>query len=266
MSLEFGAGGRERGFTLIEVITAITLMAIIMIPIALFAMEYVRSIAYNDSLSMATNLACREMAIVNTLSYTDPTLANGYDLTTQSYAGYGYNLRRTVNYLPGTSSTVKRVRARIYPAGSTEQVTEFVTYVMNIPAGAGSAGGASGNESDSFLAREGVLARDQLTRVTMRNTRTTGNITVTKVILTSSVNKTLRSITMEGETRFTGSETLTANIPKTIDLQKNFIMNSNLTYSRTANFYFSQRDNRYSLTIAFVFYDGTQSAPYTWSR
>ena len=34
-----------RGFTLIEIIIAIVLVAIIMIPIALMAMEYVRSIA-----------------------------------------------------------------------------------------------------------------------------------------------------------------------------------------------------------------------------
>ena len=257
-----------RGFTLIEVITAIVLIAIIMIPVALIAMEYVRSIAYADSLTMSANLARREMGIVNNLNYTDPTLADGYDNTATNYDGYNFDLRRTVNYIVGTNNNLKRVRARVFPSGLTNQLIELATYVMNVQTSAGSAGGALGNERDSFLASAGALQRNQLYRATLRNTRTTGNITMTQVIMTSTVNKTLRTINMGGEARFSGSTALVANTPTTIDLQKNFIMNSNTTYSGAAGgtFIFATGPNlTYTLTIIFVFYDGTQSAPYSWS-
>lgn len=256
------------GFTLIELITAVVLIAIIMIPVALIAMEYVRSTAYADSLTMAVNLARREMSVVNNLSYSDPTLADGYDNTTQEYAGYSFDLRRTVNYVPGTNNNLKRVRVRIFPNVSTNQLIELAAYVMNVQFGAGSAGGALGNEKDSFIASGGTLSQNRLIYATLQNTRSTGNITMTSVIMTSTINKTLIAITMGSESRFSGSVALPANTPTTINLQKNFIMNSNTSYSGTngGRFNFTTGPNQtYTLTIQFVFYDGTQSTAYSWT-
>lgn len=257
----------NKGFTLIEMITAIVLIGIIMIPVALMAIEYVRSIAYADNLTMAANLGRREMGIVNNLNYTDPTLADGYNNTTQNYAGYNFDLKRMVNYVAGTANNLKRVRVMIYPHGSTGQLIELITYVMNVLYGAGSTGGALGDEASSFLASAGSLTRNNLTNVILRNTRGTGNITMTSVILTSTVNKTLRSILMGSETRFSGSVALPANTPVTIALQKNFYMNSSTTYSgiNGGRFNFAQGPNQsYIFTIKFIFYDSTPSTAYSW--
>lgn len=255
----------NKGFSLIEVITAIVLIAIIMIPVGMIGMEYVRSMVYADSLTTASNLARMEMGIVNSLSYDDPTLLNGYDSTTQDYAGYSYDLRRTVNYVAGTNNNLKRVRVRAFSSGSAGQLIELDTYVGNVQFGAGSAGGALGNEKDSFLVTGGNLGRNSLTNVTSRNTRTTGNITMTSVIITSTRARTLSTITLDGEAKFSGSAAIPANTPTTIELQKNFIMNSNASYT-SGSFAFTSGPNQpYTITIVFVFYDGTQSVPYSWT-
>lgn len=260
------------GFTLIEIITAIVLISIIMIPVALIGMEYVRSMAYADSLTAASNLARREMSIVNNLSYSDPTLASGYDVTTPNYAGYNYSVRRTVDYVAGTNNNLKRVRVRLFPSGSAGQLTEVDTYVMNVQFGAGSAGGAAGAEKDSFSASGGTLSpggNDDLLDVVLQNNRNTGNITITGVIITSTINKTLTIIRMGNEQKFNGSEILLANVPKQINFSRNFIMNSSTIYSGTnaADFIMSNPGNpSHTVTVVFLFWDNTQTSPYSWSN
>jgi prepilin-type N-terminal cleavage/methylation domain-containing protein len=125
----------KSGFTLIEMIITIVLVSIVMIPIALIAAEFVRSTVYADSLTMAANLGRQEMAIVNNLSYADPTLADGYDHRTTNYAGYPYDVRRAVNSVIGTNDNLKRVMVDVFPRGSATRLIELVTYVMDVEFG-----------------------------------------------------------------------------------------------------------------------------------
>ncbi len=257
----------KKGFTLIEVITSVVVIAIVMIPVTLISMEYVRSAAYADSLTMATNLVRMEMAVVNNLNYSNPTLADGYDNTSANYSGYKYDLRRTVNFVPGTANNVKSVRIRVYPNGSAEQLMETATYVMDIQYGMGSAGGTAGDEAVSFLASGGTLTRSALSGVVLQNTRLTGNITVTGVVITPTINKTISGITMGGESHLSTSVSLPANTATTVNFTKNFFMNSNILYSGAdgGTFSFNSTNVTHTITIQFIFYDGTQSAPYSWT-
>lgn len=255
----------KHGLTLIELIMAIVIMSIIMIPVALISIEYAKAAVYADSITTASNLASREMSIVNNLSYSDPTLVNGYDNITKNYAGYNFDLRRTVSVVPGSLNNLKLVRTRIFPGGSNEQLVEFATYVIDVMPGAGSAGGALGLEGDSFYYAFGTLGRDVLTDVMIRNIRYTGNITMTGLIITTSIDKTVTYIRIAGENRFSGSVDVPANVPTRIDFQENFMMNMGISYfgSNGLSITFSKGLKvPYSLSLTFLFYDGSKYDSY----
>lgn len=257
---------RRKGFTLVEMIITIVILAIMMIPAALVALEYVRSMEYADSLTMAANLGRMEMGIVNSLSYFDPTLDFNYSALTTNYAGYNFDVRRMVG-----STGIKKVSVIVYPRGSAKKLIELVTYVTAKSYGPGSAGGALGEEAGSFLASGGVLWVNQLSNVTLQNTRATGNITMKGVVITSwwtGLPIEVNSIVMGGEERIgSGSVTLPMGTPTLIYFQRNFIMNSNTSYSGAdgGQFAFSISDFTWSVKVKFVFYDGSQSPEYTWT-
>lgn len=258
-----------RGFTLIEVITAIVLIAIIMIPIALMAQEYVRSVGYSDFQAQAVNLARREMTIINNLNYTDPTLQNGYDNTTQNYAGYNFDLRRTVSFVPGTNNNLKLVRTRVFPQGSQEELIELDTYAMDVQFGAGSGGSVIKNDASYFLALGGVLQPDQLYDVTLNNMNAANDITMTSVLIAASGGLNLTSVTMGGDVRFAGSVRLNPGRQEQVNFQNNFLMAPDTTYSGpdAGIFALTGANPRrpLSLEIIFVFSDGSQSMPYSWT-
>ncbi len=257
---------RSKGFTLIEIITAIVLISIIMIPVALIMMEYVRSSAYADSFTTASNIARREMGIINNLSYSDPTLANGYDVTTQNYAGYNYDLKRTVSSVSGTTDNLRMVRVRVFPHGSTTgAVGDFATYVMNVQYG----GGAGNGQAKYFVASNGVLSWTQLSSVSLRNTSTSGVITMTGVIMMPSVTKTLLTMKTNNANRFSGSVTLLADTETQVNFETNFPMSLNTTYSGSKGGIFTFQTGgtpqTYSMIVKFIFSDGSQSQPMTWN-
>lgn len=262
---------RVRGFTLIEMIIAIAVIAIIMIPISLMLMEYVRAIAYADSLTVAANLAQRELGIINNLGY---GVLNNALFT--NYAGYNFDLDRVVSYVSGTNNNLKMVRLRVFPhpMASSGQLLDLVTYVigMNVGFGAGSSGGAAGSEGASLSVSGGALSRNSLSNVTLRNIRsdgniTIGNITMKGVIVSSTRNRTLNSITINGDSRISNSVPITSN-PILVPFSRNFFMKYPIIYSGASGgqFNFAGGPNQpYTLTIIFVFYDETQSAPYVWT-
>ncbi len=128
-----------RGFTIIEIIITVVLVGLVLIPLGIMATEYIRGTFYSRDLGVAEGLAKDEISKVNNLDFNDPTLADGYDNITGSYQGYPYDLRRSVNYVPGTNNTLKQVQIRVYPAGdSTKQLVNIITFVANVSYGAGS--------------------------------------------------------------------------------------------------------------------------------
>ena len=258
---------QTKGFTLIEMIIAVVVIAIIMIPISLMLMEYVRAIAYADSLTVAANLAQREMGIINNIGY---GALNSASFT--NYTGYNFDLDRSVTYVSGTNNNLKLVRVRVFPnpMASFSQLIDLATYVigMNVGFGAGSAGGAPGDESASLSpVSDGTIGKSSLSNVTLQNTRSDGNITMKGIIMSSTRDRTLNSIMMNGDNRIGAPVPITSN-PTLVQFNRNFFMNSSIIYTGAAGgqFNFAGGTNvSYTLTIIFVFYDETQSPPYVWT-
>ena len=116
-----GQGSGVRGFTLIEILVAVTIIAVVMTMSAAVVIEYIRESAVGDAFAVSASLARREIGIINTLSYSDPTLSIGYDHLTSPYiTGYPYELRRTVSAVTdasGSTSNLKQVKVVVYPIG-----------------------------------------------------------------------------------------------------------------------------------------------------
>ena len=101
---------KGQGFTLIELIMTIVVLAIVMIPLGFMSMEYMQAIVHSRGLAVAEGLVKTEMAKINNLSYSDSTLEDGDDDTTSNYEGHSYDLRRTVDYVVGSSNNLKKVQ------------------------------------------------------------------------------------------------------------------------------------------------------------
>ena len=204
-----------------------------------------------------------EMSKINNLSYTDASLADGTDTTTSNYEGYAYDLRRTVNFVSGSSNNLKQVQARIYPVGnSTTHLAKMITYIANVVYGSGSGGSAtgSGGQADFLLISGGTVSADRLQQVDMANSHTTDSITVSAVTVSwtnSNANNpaSLTSIEMNGLVRWSGSESASG---ATITLTSAFTLSANTTYDNTGIFNFSQ--NIRSVTLTFIMSDGTSTA------
>lgn len=117
---------RRGGFSLVEIIIAITVLAVISIPLALIATEYIRAASSGDSLVTALNLARREIAVANSLNFSSVT-----SLTTNNYLGYNYDVQRTVAAI-GSSGGLKRVIVKVFPNGSTTAIAQLVAYISNV--------------------------------------------------------------------------------------------------------------------------------------
>ena len=272
-----GAGSDNRaGFTLIEIVIAIVLLSLIILPVAAIVMENLRVAEFNKRTTVTTNLARAALAKVNAMPF-----ANITNVTTPTPLGYGFDWLCTMTTPFGGTYPVKMVRARIFKHGSTTQLTELVTYCANFVRGAGSSGGATGEEAKSFSATGGDLKTvNLLNNVIMANTRTTGNITMTSIRIVSSMAISLTSINVGlNEVKFAGSVPISTDpiAPTTVVLQKTLIMN---TASYTVTFGFSggaaagwnPAKKKYPvIQIQFFFYDNTSTpAPgaagvYRWS-
>lgn len=206
---------KNNGFTLIEVIVAMTLIAIVMIPAALISMSAVKAAADGDAWTMASNLARRELGVVSMLPYADLTLATGYNVLTSSYQGYRYDLRRQVTAVTGTTD-LRRVAVTVYPAGSLAQILRVDTYVINNFSTGYSTLRATVSPEGGALTVTGAFAgnNNTITINPMKNNSALGNIAVTGLYVWSTqTNRTLRSVTMDGVTVWTGNLTISASQP-----------------------------------------------------
>ncbi|MDD5436679.1 MAG: prepilin-type N-terminal cleavage/methylation domain-containing protein [Candidatus Omnitrophica bacterium] len=296
---------RGRGFTLIEVIVAVTIVAIIMLPMTAIEIEYIREAAGGDAVAQALNLAKREIAIVNNLDFNDSTLRSGYDnLTTPYLAGYNFELRRTVSSVmdaSGSMSNLKKVAVRVYPLGfgaaggcggsgcsgggggggcgggggetATNQMIEIDTYVMNnVEFGAGTAGGTISSTEASALeiTGTGFSNNKSIRNIPMRNARTTGNITVTAIYVWANVaNRTLTSVVMwGGMTVYSGVFNLPASRPASpnIILQPTCIINYSAAADTSSSFTFSTNfSNGNVFNVVYKMSDGSEVA-HSWTR
>lgn len=117
----------KRGFTLIELIMAIVVVAIISIPLSLLLSQQIGGVFASEDLTMALNLARAEMEKVNNLDYADITTAHF-----SGYEGYDYDVFRTVNYAGGNAKageSLKRVRVRVKKSGAAADLVGITTYI-----------------------------------------------------------------------------------------------------------------------------------------
>ncbi|MBU2043997.1 MAG: hypothetical protein KJ977_00635 [Candidatus Omnitrophica bacterium] len=252
----------KNSFTLIESIIAIVIAVIVMIPVGLITMEYIKSIAYSRQLTVAAGLAKLEMSKVNNLAYNNATLADGYDSNTSSYEGYSQDLRREVAYVAGSNSTLKQVTVTVYEGGSASQLVKLTTYLANVSFGSGSGGGSvgSGGQADSLAVSGGSIAGTNLQNVTLGNTGAS-DITITGVIIsfTGTSGIKAKTITMGASQRWSG----TGNSGSTITLETNFTLSAGTTYANTGLFTFSKSLSAVS-SLVFIMSDLTETSSYSW--
>jgi len=252
----------RRGFTLIEILTAIVLIALIMIPVSLVLLEQVRTAGRADTESKALEYARRELAIVNQTAFA--SLATRTD--TQSV----FDIVRTVT---GTTSP-KSVVIEVRPHGSTEKLVTLNTTATDRLFGAGSGSLAySGNQGSVFTASGGTLSRTDLKHVDVTNTTTEGSIKMTGVKMTFydttglPTTKNLTSIAMNGSDTYHPATPLSIPSTTPVPFESNFVMAADTTYNNAGEFIFAENlPKNYTLTIQFGFSDDTWSIIYTWNR
>ncbi|MFH1876291.1 MAG: prepilin-type N-terminal cleavage/methylation domain-containing protein [Candidatus Omnitrophota bacterium] len=120
--------GSLTGFTLIELIMTIVVVAIIALPLSVMLSQQVQSTFRSSDYSSALNLARLEMEKVNNLAY--DSIASG---TFASYEGYPFDVTRTVNFAPGSgvilSESLKQIKVEVRKAGDVTVLAELVTYI-----------------------------------------------------------------------------------------------------------------------------------------
>ncbi|MFA5097014.1 MAG: prepilin-type N-terminal cleavage/methylation domain-containing protein [Candidatus Margulisiibacteriota bacterium] len=121
---------RRKGFTLIELILSVVVAGMILLSFAASYRQMIAGLIYDSDLSKAIALSQLEFSIINSISYTDPSLSNGYNALTSNYKGSGYDMRRQVSYDLGTDATaqsLKRITITVYRGGSASPILSTVT-------------------------------------------------------------------------------------------------------------------------------------------
>jgi len=90
----------SKGFTLVEIVITITLLAIIMLPTSLILASYSRSVSYSDNMLLGAHLANREWSVENRVTYSSNQLTN--------YMSYGYILNIVYTLFYGTDGKINQ--------------------------------------------------------------------------------------------------------------------------------------------------------------
>ncbi len=118
---------RDCGFTLIELIMTIVVVAIIAIPLSLTICQQMESTYQSRGFTEALNLARHEMEIVNNLPYNGIT--DSIDL---NYLGYPYSILRGVSFVAGdagSAESLKQVTVSVTRPGNPAVLARLVTYI-----------------------------------------------------------------------------------------------------------------------------------------
>ena len=127
MKLIHKRAGGKKGFTLIELIMTIVVIAIIAIPLALLVMEHLSSTLRSEDYTMAVNLARFEMENIKNLNY-----ANIVSGSFPNYQGYSFDITRTISFAQGSGATpesLKLVQVDVNRSGSAAILFTLKTYI-----------------------------------------------------------------------------------------------------------------------------------------
>lgn len=95
---------RERGFTLIEVMIAVIVLAIAVLGFSAMTLGTIRGLAFSDKLTTATTLAQHQLEEINNASYDDVIAAN-YPLEDFGTIAGSETFRRAVTISDATPET-----------------------------------------------------------------------------------------------------------------------------------------------------------------
>lgn len=118
---------RNSGFTLIELIMTIIVLAIIAIPLSLLLSQHISSVFAAEDYAAAVNLGRFEMEKVNNLAYTNIISANF-----PNYEGYNYDVTRTVSFAQGNAASaesLRSIRVDVRRSGSATVLLSLNTYI-----------------------------------------------------------------------------------------------------------------------------------------
>jgi len=244
----------KRGFSLIEIIITILIIAIFVSVIASVFQEIVKGLGFSGDTVKALSLARLELSKVNNLKFTDSTLADGYNNTTSNYESSSYDLNRAVSIVPSTSNNLKKVIVSVYSATTTNILAKLATYVADINFGSGSE-----TQADGLAVTSGDINNKRLRRIDFENT-SDEDITMTGVTITFTGNGGIRlkRIKMDGSIVWNGNE----NSGSTITFSSPFILTAGTFYNNAGLFRFSK--NLSSATVTFNMEDDSTTSSYSW--
>ncbi len=122
--------GKRKGFTLIEIIVTMVLLAVIAVTVGLFTMAQMQAVARSGEYTIAFNLARLELETVNNLAYASLPVGT---VTTNNYKLYSYTVIRTVSYVFGNDAaaeSLKQVLIEVRKSNSSETIARLVIYLV----------------------------------------------------------------------------------------------------------------------------------------
>ena len=194
------------GFTLVEITITIVIWGLLMIPLAYLVKQHIIGTAKVSDLASANDLARAELSIVAALSFTDPTLNDGYSHKTLGYDGYGYDLTRSVQNVTGAVGSLKKVTVTVLEPSTGNVITTLTTYISNIPFGVGSGGAAPVfAQANALIVQGGVRSGKTLSNVVLLNADTSKPIAVRQLTILFTGGGRLTKIVGNSVTLYSGN-------------------------------------------------------------
>jgi prepilin-type N-terminal cleavage/methylation domain-containing protein len=118
-----------KGFSLIELVMTIVVVAIISVPLSHFLVRHIESLFQSRDYTNATNLARFEMEKVNNMLYNN-IVSDSFT----GYEGYPYDLARDVSFKEGSAISaegLKEIRVEVMRTGEVDVIISMVTYIAD---------------------------------------------------------------------------------------------------------------------------------------